>query len=554
MAGNEQHLSDLQIRQILGQEKDGLTAVDEEHLASCEQCRERLASETADPWWWKEGRRLVASSIRMIDDSPPDFKKAFGKTSDHSDVIEIESLIASFEKPIHPELLGTVEEYEIESLIGCGGMGAVFKGVDRELNRTVAIKFLLPCHSRNGLARQRFIREAKSVAAVRDDNVVPIFRINASGEFPYFVMPFIPGDSLEQHVIKNGCLETLQLLQIARQIATGLAAAHEQGIIHRDIKPANILLENDCNRVVVTDFGLAREIGDLSMTQTGLIAGTPKYMSPEQTEGKPLDQRSDLFSLGAVMYWMATGRTPFGGENLFELFNSIRVKRPTRIRQLNPNIPAKLERAIDKLLEKKMENRFADARRLESFLSQYSAHLQAPTTNREPKLRRNLELTRWHFVGLVALVTTLIVANLLLFNSNWFGSPRNDSPNQPSAGQPSGNGQSLVIRKNGSTDQAITKDQSSSSRTESSPMNANAEIGFLEFNSDTPFDNGTIKIQSTTIEAIHVELSITDQTASLTGSMPPGEYEIQYVVDDETVWSGTYQVKSGATEQVKIER
>lgn len=571
MSDEHSHLSDLEINQILDSSMD-LSSDWEQHLDSCNSCQDRLSTATADPWWWSEGRPLVTSSLRLIDDALPKFELENNRETESRNASEIETLITSFGKPIHPELLGTVDEYEIIELIGCGGMGAVFRGLDRKLNRSVALKFLLPCHSRDGLARQRFVREAKSVAAVRDDNVVPIFGINAAGEYPYFVMPFIPGVSLERYVKENGAIEATQLSQIATQIAAGLAAAHDQGIIHRDIKPANILLENDCNRVIVTDFGLAREVGDLSMTQTGLIAGTPKYMSPEQTGGKPLDHRSDLFSLGGVMYWMATGRSPFEGSNLFELFNHIRIRNPTRVRQWNAQIPVAIERAIEKLLEKDPSQRFGDARKLEDFLRKYSAYLQAPTAHREPKLRRKLRAPTWTNISIVTLVPLLITAAWISNtayppdtkkrsqvrapqgpSSRFSGNPELDSKNKktqkPVAANQSDPQQERQGKRGLSTDANVT---AKTGQTNHTPADASG-IGTLRIESEAPFLNGVIKVQSTEIPALHVELSITDQTKHLEAKLPVGEFEFQYVVDGEVCWKGTHVIRSGQTESVSID-
>src|SRR5262249_51642112 len=173
-----------------------------------------------------------------------------------------------------------------------------------------AIKLLSPAYAANGSARKRFIREAQAVAAVKSEHIIGIYDVQKDAQPPYLVMELIDGISLQDKLDKHGPLGVKEILRIGMQIAEGLAAAHKHGKVHRDIKPANILLENGVERVKITDFGLARAVDDASVTQSGTVAGTPMYMSPEQAEGLPIDKRSDLFSLGTVLYAMCTGHSP----------------------------------------------------------------------------------------------------------------------------------------------------------------------------------------------------------------------------------------------------
>ena len=174
----------------------------------------------------------------------------------------------------------------------------MLKAFDEQLHRVVAIKVLSPAFAANGSARKRFIREARAAAAVKNEHVVGIYDVEEDAQPPYLVMECIDGISLQDKLDKHGPLRLKEILRIGMQTAEGLAAAHKQGLVHRDIKPANILLENGVERVKITDFGLARAVDDASVTQSGTVAGTPMYMSPEQAEGLPIDHRSDLFSLG----------------------------------------------------------------------------------------------------------------------------------------------------------------------------------------------------------------------------------------------------------------
>src|SRR5437773_8653558 len=179
-------------------------------------------------------------------------------------------------------------------------MGAVLRAFDEKLHRVVAIKVMAAQLATNATARRRFAREAQAQAAVSHDHIVTIHAVEEAGVLPYLVMQYVDGLSLQQRLDRGGPLELQEILRIGMQTAAGLAAAHAQGLIHRDIKPANILLENGVERVKITDFGLARAAADASLTQSGVVAGTPQYMSPEQARGEAVDQRTDLFSLGKI--------------------------------------------------------------------------------------------------------------------------------------------------------------------------------------------------------------------------------------------------------------
>jgi hypothetical protein len=189
--------------------------------------------------------------------------------------------------PDHPENLGRLGEYEVISRLGQGGMGVVLKGFDAALNRYVAIKVLAPQWSSDAGARRRFTREARAAAAVSHPHVITIHAVGEWRGRPYLVMEYVTGASLQQRIEEAGPLELGELLRIGAQAASGLAAAHAQGLIHRDIKPGNIMLENELARVKITDFGLARAVDDTRLTQHGALAGTPPYMAPEQGPRRP---------------------------------------------------------------------------------------------------------------------------------------------------------------------------------------------------------------------------------------------------------------------------
>jgi WD40 repeat protein len=268
--------------------------------------------------------------------------------------------------------------------VGRGGLGVVLKGYDTRLKRIVAIKVPLSQFAANAAARRRFAREAEAAAAVSHDHVVTIHAVEPDRMPPYLVMEYIDGVSLQQKLDASGPLELREILRIGMQAARGLAAAHEQGLVHRDIKPANILLENGVQRVKITDFGLARAVDDVGMTQTGTVAGTPQYMSPEQAHGELVDHRSDLFSLGGVLYAMCTGRPPFRAETTLAVLKRVCDDTPKPIRNVNPEVPEWLCEIVDKLLEKDAGQRFPSAREVADLLGRHLAHLQQPESHPQP--------------------------------------------------------------------------------------------------------------------------------------------------------------------------
>jgi serine/threonine protein kinase len=283
-------------------------------------------------------------------------------------------------------VFGTIGPYEVLEAIGRGGMGVVLRAFDPKLNRIVAVKALLPELASNPSSRRRFLREAQAAAAISHPHVVSIHAVDDSDQDhdgtpapPFLVMECIVGQSLQQKLDKVGPLRLTEILRISRQIADGLAAAHKQGLVHRDIKPANILLENGVERVKITDFGLARAIDDITVTRTGEVCGTPQYMSPEQACGDRVDHRSDLFSLGCVMYAMCTGHSPFRGDSVAHVIKRVTQDEPRSIADQNPEIPHWLIEIINSLLQKKAEHRFQSAEDLAVILDQHLSRIQHPS-------------------------------------------------------------------------------------------------------------------------------------------------------------------------------
>jgi WD40 repeat protein/tRNA A-37 threonylcarbamoyl transferase component Bud32 len=277
-----------------------------------------------------------------------------------------------------PGSLGRLDYYEILEVIGRGGTGVVLRARDTKLLRIVAIKVLAAALAASGTARQRFAREARAAAAIRDEHVIDIHAVRDDAPVPYLVMEYIDGCNLETLLRKGGPLEVKEVLRIGMQVASALAAAHKHGLIHRDVKPANVLLENGVQRVKLTDFGLARAADDASLTQSGFIAGTPLYMAPEQAAGEPIDYRADLFSLGSVLYELCTGRPAFRAPTTLAVIKRVCEETPRPIREVNPDIPEPLCRVIDRLHAKKPADRPASAHEVADLLAGLLANPQQP--------------------------------------------------------------------------------------------------------------------------------------------------------------------------------
>ena len=258
-----------------------------------------------------------------------------------------------------------IGQYVVQGQLGAGGMGIVFRALDPKLNRPVALKVMRPELAADPMARARFLREAESQAAVEHEYIVPIYQIGENEGVPFLAMPLLKGESLETRFQSGKPLPLPTVVQIALQLAEGLAAAHAGGLIHRDVKPSNVWLETDSigqfRRARLLDFGLARrDSGETALTGTGVAIGTPAYMAPEQARGNA-DQRSDLFSFGCVLYQMATGRRPFQGNNIVAVVAAIATDIPLSVKVNSPTVPDKLADLIDRLLSKDPSNRPASA-------------------------------------------------------------------------------------------------------------------------------------------------------------------------------------------------
>jgi serine/threonine-protein kinase len=254
-----------------------------------------------------------------------------------------------------------VGPYEVIGEIGRGGMGVVLEALDRALNRVIAVKLLAPELANSAQARRRFLREARAAAAVCHEHVVTIHAVDECDGVPCIVMRYVAGQSLQEKIDREGPLGLEVILRLGMQVAAGLAAAHAQGLVHRDSKPANILLENGVERARITDFGLARAATDARLTRSGTLAGTPQYMAPEQARGEDVDHRTDLFSLGGVLYAIATSKAPFEADSAVAVLRQVSDTPHRPIASLNPALPTWLGAVIDRLMAKDPAARYQSA-------------------------------------------------------------------------------------------------------------------------------------------------------------------------------------------------
>jgi hypothetical protein len=358
------------------------------HLESCPRCQERLDQpREVDEALRRRGRRVGDPTLAPHDPAWSQFLERLHAGRSAVRVGPVEPADLYFLRPDdRPGLLGTLGPYEVREVLGQGGMGVVLKAFDPALHRLVAIKVLAPALAGSATARRRFTREAQAAAAICHDHVVAVHGVHEADGLPYLVMQYVPGESLQERLDRAGPLEVTEVVRIGLQAASGLAAAHAQGLIHRDVKPANILLEDGLSRVKVTDFGLARMADDIGLTQAGVVAGTPEYMAPEQARGEQVDHRADLFSLGSVLYACCTGRPPFRGSTPLAVLRQVSDEAPRPVRSLNPDVPAWLEAVILRLLAKDPADRFQSAAEAAALLEGYLAHLRQPATVAAPEL------------------------------------------------------------------------------------------------------------------------------------------------------------------------
>jgi serine/threonine protein kinase/WD40 repeat protein len=390
-------------RFLLGKSSGAEAAALDQHLQDCERCLAVVQSLPSDDslvdalqagsskaeMTGPEGVQLLAAWLkkRRLDFDPratrspgpagpspgADSTDENGKTGELDDTLDLEFLAPRQ----HPDELGWLGQYQVRKVLGAGGMGIVFEAFDPGLERQVALKTILPALAAQSGAKQRFLREAKAAARIKHEHIVTIYQVGEDRGMCFLAMEYLQGESLERRLARETILPLAETLRISRECAQALAAAHAQGLIHRDIKPANIWLEGkeaddsrkaespaplsssfllpppSFQKVKILDFGLALPVADNAhLTQAGALVGTPAYMAPEQMRGQPLDARADLFSLGCVLYRMATGQAPFQGTHVVSTLIAIVTTDPVPPQQLNPCLPKALCDLIAQLLLK----------------------------------------------------------------------------------------------------------------------------------------------------------------------------------------------------------
>lgn len=446
------------LQQSLG---DQLSEVQEEqlaqHLSQCESCRKKLEELAAHPSNWMsigQALRDESSNDSSLSGERPRYAdtKNYNADRQHNEArklsldddedgiesnrIKLSDFIVDYLQPADtPDAIGTLGNVEIRQFIGQGAHGVVLKGYQAELNRLVAVKVMAPHLASVIAARKRFSREARAAAAIVHPNVVPILQVDSTGQLPFLVMPYLDCQSLQERLDGTGPFAMEDCLRIGLQIARGLAAAHAQGLVHRDVKPANILIERGVDRVMLTDFGLARAVDDASLTRSGLIAGTPHFMSPEQARGDSLDARSDLFSLGSVLYAMITGRPPFRAETTYGILRRVTDDQPRPIHELTPTVAPWFEALIGKLLAKDPADRFRSADEVAHLLEECLTHHLHPGQHALPEAVQ--DLLPKPFVNATRLLTFVVVTTLCIVVATmfWKRDPINTGASDAKAGQ-----------------------------------------------------------------------------------------------------------------------
>ena len=473
------------------------------HLEECEQClatlkkldtgdwivealqrRGKMDTMASDEWvrilieWLKRMSPVLDTSLPHANDQPGELRSGLPSNTIFSSsetppsvrLAAGESTVTYMFTPpglrLHSLALTRLGPYEVRTILGYGGMGVVFQAYDPHLERLVALKTMLPSLAANPLAKERFLREAKAVAAIKHDHIVTIYHVGEDSGIGFFAMELLEGESLAQRLNREGRLALRDVLRIARETALGLASAHARGLIHRDIKPGNLWLEqlrrsnvgphrsalphpnadaaND--RVKILDFGLALSASDNSNPErkTG-IQGTPAYLPPEQLREEAVSVGADLFSLGCVIYQMATGQPPFkGGTHIISTLISVATSQPPPPQELNPELPASLCNLIERLLAKAPRDRpssaFSVVEALQTIEQEVGQPKASTNENVEVAPRRQSAFSNKLSLLIVGLVCGLVLASYFTWTRL-----TNDASDQTERLSPSGNTTAKVV-------------------------------------------------------------------------------------------------------------
>ena len=305
--------------------------------------------------------------------------------------------------------------YQIIEELGKGGMGKVYKANDTDIKEKVAIKLIKPEISTNKKTIERFQNELKFARKIRHKNVCQMYDLNREEGTYYITMEYVEGENLKNMIRMSRQLGIGTAISVAKQVCEGLAEAHKLGVVHRDLKPSNIMIDRE-GSVRILDFGIARSLKEKGITGAGVMIGTPEYMSPEQVEAKETDQRSDIYSLGVILYEMVTGKVPFEGDTPFTIGMKHKGEIPKDPKEVNSQIPEDLSRVILRCLEKDKEKRYQSAGELRSELTRIEQGI--PTTEREipkrkPITSREITVTfglKKLFIPAIAIIALVITA------------------------------------------------------------------------------------------------------------------------------------------------
>jgi eukaryotic-like serine/threonine-protein kinase len=327
------------------------------------------------------------------------------------------------------------DRYELEELVGTGGMSSVFRAHDRLLDRNVALKVLHEQYTADAEYVERFRREARSVAALSHPNIVTVIDRGEHGGRQFIVFEYVEGENLKRLIERRGPAPVATALELAMQVARGLSFAHQQGLVHRDVKPQNVLLNGD-GQAKVTDFGIARSLDvQHGMTQTGTVLGTSDYIAPEQAQGQRVDEHTDVYSLGVVLYELLTNEVPFPGENFVAVAMRHINEPPPSIRDKRPDVPPRVEAAVQRAMAKDPEDRFPTmvdfCRELEACLTEVQGgRAPAPVAVARRRRAPRRGVNPWPFViAILALIAIgAVVAYLIVRQHN------TNPPSGPSGG------------------------------------------------------------------------------------------------------------------------
>lgn len=405
-----------------------------DHLANCERCVQvadeismdddlivsiQNARNTADPKDSAELATVLSLAKRLGDDTRNELDPTVittaesGNVSSDIDQRSSQTDLSFLDPAERPDEIGRLGEFRILQVLGRGGMGVVFRAEDTSLERIVALKIMLPGLKLTDSLRKRFLREAKAMAAVDHENVIEVFRVGESDGIPFVAMKCLEGQSLSDRIRDPRPIDQSEISRIGMEAAQGLAAVHARDLIHRDLKPDNLWIEKT-GRVKILDFGLAAADDELNLTSDGAILGTPTYMSPEQANSRPLDHRSDLFSLGSLLYYAATGQAAFNGPGLTAVLIAVAKADYQPLSTSCPDLDSEFSDVITRLMSLKPEDRFQDANVASAAFETIHQRL-SEGTSRQPKASRSRTPTiKTSWLAVVGLAAIVLLAGTII--------------------------------------------------------------------------------------------------------------------------------------------